>query len=136
MKPVLSIVVLQQKPLLHPCPHWSCWSSKLSVFFPHVFFLKLSCLLSWYFSAPTPTLHTGQGSRLLFATLFGPCLPWLEAQRCHLYQIQDAAVSGLGVLPGFSVFIDSSFQKKPISCSVLPRGRASQSAGRGAAVAV
>lgn len=45
-------------------------------------------------------------------------------------------MSGLGVLPGFSVFIDSSFQKKPISCSVLPRGRASQSAGRGAAVAV
>lgn len=56
MKPVLSIVVLEQTPLLHPCPHWNCWSSKLSAFFfPMVFpQAELFILVLVFCSHPLP----------------------------------------------------------------------------------
>lgn len=96
-------------------------------------FLNLTCLVVFVFStpAPIPMLHMGWGLRLIFTTSFRAHLPLLE----HSDSTRMKSRMGGECYQDPVVCSDSSFQKKPLSCGVLPKRGACQSSGRGSAVA-
>lgn len=96
-------------------------------------FLNLTCLVVFVFStpAPIPMLHMGWGLRLIFTTSFRAHPPLLE----HSDSTRMKSRMGGECYQDPAVCSDSSFQKKPLSCAVLPKRGACQSSGRGSAVA-